>query len=166
MGRRLCTLLFTGLLAVPVLAAVPKVAPDITLTALSGESIRIADLKGQVVLLDFWASWCAPCRAELPNVVANYKKYKDKGFDVFSVSLDNDKTAWTGAIAHDGLTWEHHVSDLMQWQSPVVQLYEFQGIPFTVLIDREGRMIAKDLRGEDLSAKLEEIFSADSTATK
>lgn len=143
-----------------------QVVPDIAMNDVNGKPMKLSDTRGKVVLIDFWASWCAPCRAELPNVVANYNKYKDKGFEVFSVSLDNDKAAWTGAIAKDGLTWQYHVSDLMQWQSPVVQLYEFQGIPFTVLIDREGRMIDKDLRGEYLGAKLEEIFSADTSATK
>lgn len=143
-----------------------QVVPEIALNDVNGKPMKLSDTRGNIVLIDFWASWCAPCRAELPNVVSNYKKYHDKGFDVFSVSLDNNKQAWTDAIAKDGLVWKWHVSDLMQWQSPVVPMYEFQGIPFTVLIDREGRMIQKNLRGEELGAKLDELFSADTTATK
>jgi hypothetical protein len=99
-------------------------------------------------------------------VVANYKKYHDKGFEVFSVSLDDNKADWQKAIASDGLTWKYHVSDLMKWNSPVVPLYGFQGIPYTVLIDREGRLIRKDVRGEDLGASLEEVFASDTTKAK
>jgi hypothetical protein len=98
--------------------------------------------------------------------VANYNKYKDKGFDVFSVSLDNSKPAWTEAIRKDGLVWPWHVSDLMMWQSSVVPLYRLQSIPKTILIDREGRIIERDLRGEALGDKLEEVFAADTTLKK
>lgn len=143
-----------------------QVVPDIALNDVNGKPVKLSDARGNVVLIDFWASWCGPCRAELPNVRKNYDKYHDKGFEVFSVSLDDKKEDWTGAISSDGLIWKYHVSDLMKWQSPVVQLYEFQSIPFTVLIDRNGRMIAKDLRGDELSDKLAEVFSADSTASK
>jgi thiol-disulfide isomerase/thioredoxin len=146
--------------------ALGQVVPDIVLNDVNGQPMKLSDTRGSVVLVDFWASWCGPCRQELPNVVNNYKKYNAKGFDVFSVSLDRDKEAWKKAIASDGLTWKWHVSDLMEWQSPVVQLYRFQGIPHTVLIDREGRLIGKNLRGDDLSNKLREIFETDSSQVK
>lgn len=133
--------------------------PEIMMNDPAGKPIKLSSLKGKVVLIDFWASWCGPCRVELPTVVANYKKYKDKGFDVYSVSLDQDKGAWENAIKKDGLDWPNHVSDLMQWQSPVVQLYRFQSIPKTVLLDREGKILDRDLRGEALTKKLDEVFA-------
>src|ERR1700752_4228106 len=98
-------------------------APDITMETPEGKMLSLSSLKGKVVLVDFWASWCGPCRAENPNVVAAYKKYSSKGFDIFSVSLDNNKEKWIAAIAKDGLAWGSHVCDYKGWQSPVVQLY-------------------------------------------
>jgi len=115
-------------------------------------------LKGKYVLIDFWASWCGPCRRENPNVVRLYKEYKDKGFTIFSVSLDQDGAAWKEAILADGLVWPYHVSDLLAWNTPLTQTYAFNSIPHTVLIDREGKIIARNLRGESLEQKLKEIL--------
>lgn len=133
-------------------------APDISLPNPDGKQMRLSDLKGKVVLVDFWASWCGPCRKENPNVVRLYNKYKNKGFDVFSVSLDQDKQAWKQAIAKDGLVWKNHVSDLMGWQTPLMQQYGFNAIPYTVLLNKEGKIIGIGLRGEQLEQKLEEVL--------
>ena len=114
--------------------------------------------RGNWVLIDFWASWCAPCRAELPNVVRLYNKYKDKGFDIYSVSLDKDRNAWLQAIQNTGQVWPNHVSDLQGWTSSGGRAYGVSSIPHTVLIDAKGRIIGKKLRGEELANKLQEIF--------
>ncbi len=132
-------------------------APDIDLATPAGKKASLSSLKGKYVLLDFWASWCAPCRHENPNVVAAYNKFKSKNFTVFSVSLDSDKDKWAEAIAHDKLEWTH-VSDLQGWQSPVAATYGVQSIPSNFLIDPSGKIIAHDLRGDDLDAKLEEVL--------
>jgi thiol-disulfide isomerase/thioredoxin len=132
--------------------------PDIKLPGTDGKEKSLSALKGKVVLVDFWASWCRPCRAENPNVVRLYGKYNKKGFEVFSVSLDKEKSSWEAAITHDGLIWPNHVSDLMQWQSVVVKQFGIQGIPYTILVGRDGNIIAKNLRGEALEAKLAELF--------
>lgn len=136
-----------------------RVAPEIALNNPEGRQIKLSSLRGKYVLIDFWASWCAPCRAENPNVVRLYNKYKDKGFTIYSVSLDNDKAKWKEAIEKDGLVWPNHVSDLLQWNSSLPQLYEFTGIPHTVLLNKEGKIIGVGLRGASLEQKLEEIFS-------
>jgi thiol-disulfide isomerase/thioredoxin len=135
-------------------------APDIWMDKVDGGDMKLSDLKGQYVLIDFWASWCGPCRRENPNVVRLYKKYKDKGFTVFSVSLDDNAKNWKAAIESDQLEWPHHVSDLLKWNSVVVQLYKFDGIPHTVLIDKKGTIIGKNLRGQELENKLKEIFGS------
>jgi peroxiredoxin len=132
--------------------------PDITQDDPYGNSRSLSSLRGNVVLIDFWASWCRPCRAENPNVVKLYNKYHKDGFDVFSVSLDKTKDRWIKAIETDGLVWKNHVSDLQYWQSAAAQLYNVSSIPFTVLIDREGKVIATKLRGSALDAKLQELF--------
>lgn len=133
-------------------------APEIVMNTPDDKPLALSSLKGKVVLVDFWASWCGPCRAENPNVVKAYNKYKSKGFDIYSVSLDKDKDKWMAAIQKDNLSWPNHVCDFKFWQTPVVQLYNFTGIPYNVLIDKKGNIIAKNLRGEDLEKKLEEVF--------
>ena len=138
--------------------AIGSVAPEIDLPSPSGELIPLSSLRGKVVLIDFWASWCGPCRKENPSVVAMYKELNPKGFDIFSVSLDKDKAAWERAIAQDGLVWKSHVSDLAYWSSVVVKQYGFQGIPFTVLIDKEGKIVAKGLRGEALENAVKQLL--------
>lgn len=133
-------------------------APDIVLPDRDGRERRLSDLRGKVVLVDFWASWCRPCRMENPHVVHLYQHYKDKGFEVFSVSLDNNREAWLRAIEADGLVWPNHVSDLRGWSSAGGRLYGISSIPSTVLVDAEGRILARNLRGEALESKLKEIF--------
>jgi len=120
--------------------------------------MKLSDLKGKVVLIDFWASWCGPCRKENPNVVKTYEKYKADGFTIMSVSLDTDREKWLAAIKQDNLTWPNHVSDLKGWSSKVGRMYEVGSVPFTVLIDREGRIIKVNLRGEALEKELSKIF--------
>lgn len=137
--------------------AIGSIAPDIVLQDPFGKTVALSSLRGKTVLIDFWASWCLPCRQENPNVVKMYNKYKDRGFEVFSVSLDDNRDAWQKAINDDKLLWTH-VSDLMKWNSSVVNLYNIEAIPFTVLIDGEGRIIAKKLRGEELDKKLAELL--------
>ena len=135
-----------------------KVAPDFSQPKIDGSMMKLSDLKGKIVLIDFWASWCGPCRKENPNVVRLYEMYKDAGFTVMSVSLDKDKQAWINAIAKDNLSWPNHVSDLKSWSNQAAQLYKVTGIPFTVLIDQEGKIIGKNLRGIDLENKLKSIY--------
>ena len=132
-------------------------APDLAMQSPDGKPVKISDFKGKYLLVDFWASWCGPCRGENPNVVKVYNKYKDKNFTILGVSLDQDKAAWIKAIHDDKLTW-NHMSDLKQWESAAVQTYHFNGIPFNVLIDPSGKIIAANLRGEDLDNKLGQIF--------
>ncbi|MFL5731117.1 MAG: redoxin domain-containing protein [Cytophagaceae bacterium] len=137
--------------------AIGELAPDIVLSDTLGKILALSSLKGKIVLIDFWASWCRPCRMENPNVVRAYDKYKDAGFTVFSVSLDDNKANWTRAIKVDNLKWSSHVSDLKGWQSSAAKQYGVNGIPATFLLDREGKVIGKNLRGEALEAKLQEV---------
>jgi len=136
-----------------------KTAPDIVLNNTKGKEVKLSSLRGQVVLIDFWASWCKPCRMENPNVKRVYEKYHNKGFEIFGVSLDRNQNSWENAIKEDGLPWVH-VSDLQYWQSAAAQLYLVNAIPFTVLLDKEGKVLATNLRGEELDKKLAEIFGA------
>ena len=132
-------------------------ATDFKQSTPDGKTVKLSDFRGKYVLLDFWASWCRPCRMENPNVVAAFNRYKDKGFTVLGVSLDNNKEPWLAAIQQDKLTWTH-VSDLKGWGNEAGRLYGVTGIPQNFLIDKDGKIIAKDLRGAALDEKLAEVL--------
>jgi peroxiredoxin len=133
-------------------------APEIALPSPQGDTIKLSSTRGSVVLLDFWASWCSPCRKENPNLVAAYNQFHRKGFQIFQVSLDKTKEAWTQGIQDDHLDKWIHVSDLKYWNSIVVPLYKVESIPCNFLLDKDGKIIASNLRGERLQQKLTEIF--------
>lgn len=151
MGRELKKILDAALLT-----GVGRPAPEFTQTDSKGKAIALSSFKGQYVLIDFWASWCGPCRLENPNVLKNYRQFHPKGFTVLGVSLDDKKDKWLDAIRQDGLPWTQ-VSDLKGWKNEAAIQYGVEGIPMNFLVDKEGTIIAKGLRGADLDKKLEEL---------
>lgn len=142
--------------------AVGVEAPDFTQAQPDGTPLALSSLRGKLVLIDFWASWCGPCRAENPNVVKLYDRFKDSGFEILGVSLDDNRDKWLEAIANDGLAWRH-VSDLGGWANAVAKQYAVRSIPHTVLVGPDGVIIAKNLRGEALQAKVAEILTGEKT---
>jgi thiol-disulfide isomerase/thioredoxin len=137
---------------------VGRQVPELTLPDTQGRPVSLSSFKGKYLLVDFWASWCGPCRAENPNVVQAYSEFKNKNFTILGVSLDKEKDPWLEAIRSDKLSWTH-VSDLKFWQSKAVEVFQFQGIPFNLLIDPQGKIIAQGLRGDELESKLKEVLN-------
>jgi len=147
----------TSKIALMEVTKIGNVIPDFIQTDKDGQVLNISDLRGKYVLIDFWASWCGPCRGENPNVVAMYNKYKSKDFTVLGISLDDNREKWLKAIDDDKLAW-HHVSDLTGWGNPLVKQFGIGGIPFSILIDKDGIVLAKNLREDDLKDFLKNLF--------
>lgn len=139
--------------------AVGEPAPDISMPNPDGKTYKLSDLKGKVVLLDFWASWCGPCRRANPSVVSAYNRFKNKGFTIYSVSLDKDRQKWVDAIQQDGLDWQYHVSDLKAWNNQAAELYQIHSIPQQYLIGKDGKIAAISQPGASLEAQLEKMMN-------
>ncbi|MDP9040619.1 MAG: redoxin domain-containing protein [Bacteroidota bacterium] len=137
---------------------VGKTVPELVMPDVNGKEVSVTSFHGKFLLIDFWASWCGPCRMENPNVVKAYKEFKEKNFTILGVSLDKDKDSWKKAIAQDHLSWTQ-MSDLKYWNSQAVETFGFQGIPYNVLVDPSGKVIAESLRGEDLDTKLKQVLN-------
>ena len=145
-----------SMLDAALLTAIGRPAPEFTQNDTKGKPVTLSSLRGQYVLIDFWASWCGPCRAENPNVLKSYRNFHSKGFTILGVSLDDNKDKWLGAIRQDGMPWTQ-VSDMKGWKNEAAVQYGVQGIPMNFLLDRNGTIVAKGLRGPDLDKKLEEL---------
>jgi peroxiredoxin len=143
--------------------SIGSLAPDFQLPDPTGKTVKLSDHFGKVLLLDFWAAWCGPCRRENPNIVRIHNKYKEKGFDIFGVSLDSKKEAWVKAIEKDNLNWTQ-VSDLKFWDSEPAKLYGIRGIPGNVLLDKSGKIVARNIHGEELEKKLEELLNKETAS--
>lgn len=140
-----------------------KIAPEINLENTSGENVKLSSLRGNIVLIDFWASWCGPCRRSHPELVNTYNEFKDakfknaKGFEIYSVSLDRNKSSWLNAIKKDRLDWKYHVSDLKGWHSEAAKTYNIRSIPSNVLLNEKGEIISTNLRGDRLKEALAKL---------
>lgn len=142
----------------PVGRDVGYMAPEIELPTAEGKNIKLSSLRGQYILIDFWASWCPPCRAEIPHLTKLYAEYKSKGLEIYGVSLDKDKERWIGAINDYNMQWIH-VSDLKKWDSQPVEAYGIEGIPANFILDKDGKIIAKDLHGTQLEDFLKKLLN-------